>query len=128
MIQLITFDVENYTLDIARMSSSVVAIVLLLLMRTVFLQRKYIKGSYYSPVLIFTCMWLLVLLAVSFIPFITNSGVISSGPVFALIAASYIWSLAGTGWVLGNYVKQYKDLVRVIEEIPMDLTLKDKAD
>jgi hypothetical protein len=127
MIGLITFDTEEYTLDMARLSASVVSLVLLRVLCSVFKQRKYIKGSYYSPVLIFTSVWLCILFAVSFIPLVSNKGVISSGPIFILIAASYVWSLAGIGWVLSNYVKQYKEMVAVIEKIPKDLTVKDKA-
>jgi hypothetical protein len=121
MINLITFDTDTYTLDAARITSTVVTVILLLLMRRVFKQRKYIKGSYYSPVLIFTCFWLTMLLGISLVPLVTNMDVISTGFWFALLAAAYIWSLAGMGWIVSNYTKQYDELTKVIESIPSDL-------
>jgi hypothetical protein len=128
MIGLITFDTDTYTLDAARITSSIVSVVILLLMRRVFKQRKYIKGSYYSPILIFTCFWLFMLLTVSLVPLVTNMEVISTGLLFAVLAASYIWSLAGVAWVVSNYAKQYNEMIRVVEEIPRDLTPEVKAD
>jgi hypothetical protein len=128
MIGLITFDTETYTLDAARMSTAAIAIILLRLMFKLFKQRKYIKGSYYSPILLFTCFWLTVMLATSLIPLLINMDVISDGPLFAAIAASYIWSLAGTGWILSNYAKHYAEIITSVREATKELLLREKAE
>jgi hypothetical protein len=128
MIDLITFDKDDYALDMARITSSIVATCLILLLRRVSKQRKYVKGAYFSPVLVFTYTWLFVLLLVSAIPLFVNQEVITSGFLFAFLASAYVWSLAGMGLVLSNYVRSYDEIISAIQKITPESISIDKED
>jgi hypothetical protein len=128
MLEALSFDRYDFALDVARLSTSLVSVSLLFLLAKVCKQRKYIRGSYYSPVLIFTAFWLVVLCSISTIPIIINLDVISDGLLFSLLSAAYIWSLAGLGWIVLNYFRSFNETIKVVRDNSLDPNHKKKAD